>query len=89
LYCIDPWELDKGYEEYWADEQSKLDELYEETKKRLSGYNCEIIRKTSMEAVKDFEPNSLDFVYIDANHHFDYVVNDIIEWEKIVRPGEL
>ena len=40
-----------------------------------------------MDAVKDFEPNSLDFVYIDGNHYFDYVVEDIIHWSKIVRPG--
>jgi predicted O-methyltransferase YrrM len=54
---------------------------------RLARYNCEIIRKTSMDAVKDFVDNSLDFVYIDGNHKFEYVVNDLAEWSKKVRPG--
>ena len=40
-----------------------------------------------MEAIKDFEPNSLDFVYIDANHDKEHVTEDIEEWAKIVRPG--
>ena len=39
-----------------------------------------------MEAVKDFKPSSLDFVFIDGNHDFEYIVNDIISWMKIVRP---
>ncbi len=40
-----------------------------------------------MDAVKDFEDNSLDFVYIDANHEYDYVKQDITEWTKKVKPG--
>ena len=40
-----------------------------------------------MQALEDFLDNSLDFVFIDANHTFEYVVNDIAEWSKKVRPG--
>ena len=46
-----------------------------------------IIRASSMDAVRDFQPESLDFVYIDANHSFDYVMQDIIEWSRRVRKG--
>lgn len=60
---------------------------YEQTKKHLAPYDATLIRKFSMEAVKDFENASLDFVYIDANHRFDYVVNDIIEWTRKVKKG--
>lgn len=49
--------------------------------------NVSIIRKTSMEAVKQFEDESLDFVYIDANHAYNYVKQDIQEWSKKVRIG--
>lgn len=88
LYCIDPW---KSYDEYVEihDEagQKILDEFLEITKERLAPYNFEIVRKTSMEAVKDFEDNSLDFCFIDGNHTFEYVVNDIAEWSKKVKVG--
>jgi len=85
LYCIDPWKAYKGYRDHVS--QSKLDMFYENTKKKLAEYNCEIIRKFSMDAVLEFEDNSLDFVYIDGNHDFKNVANDIVEWEKKVRVG--
>lgn len=35
----------------------------------------------------DLIPEKLDFVYIDACHHHDCVSHDIIEAEKIIKPG--
>ncbi len=49
--------------------------------------NAHIIRKWSLDAVKKFENESLDFVYIDANHNFDSVIQDIIQWSAKVRNG--
>jgi hypothetical protein len=40
-----------------------------------------------MDAVKDFKDESLDFAFIDGNHSFEYVINDIAEWSKKVRVG--
>lgn len=86
LYGIDPW---KSYSEYVENpvNQDRMEALYQRTKRRTAGYNCELIRKTSMDAVKDFKDNSLDFVFIDGNHSFKYVIEDIYEWSKKVRPG--
>lgn len=83
LYSIDPW---LHYKEY-TDIVSSLPRFYENAKTKLKKYNCVIIRKFSMEAVKRFEDGSLDFVFIDGNHDFQYVVNDICEWSKKVRKG--
>jgi predicted O-methyltransferase YrrM len=88
LYCIDPWKAYPDYiEKHKEDDQKEMDEIYEFAKNRLKNFNCEFVRKTSMEAIKDFNDNSLDFVFIDGNHTFEYVVNDIAEWEKKVKPG--
>ncbi len=88
LYCVDPWKVYEGGEhEPFSQDQKALDGFYGEAVKRLAPYNCKIVRKTSMEAAKDFEPGSLDFVYIDANHTFDSVVEDLDVWAKIVREG--
>ena len=85
LYAIDPW---MAYDDLKVkNSQKKHDAFYEEAKERLAPYDCTIIRKTSMEAVKDFEDGSLDFVYIDGNHSFKYVVEDIWEWSKKVKKG--
>ncbi len=88
LYCIDPWETyESEVEESFSQNQRALNGFYEDTKKRLAPYRCEIIRKTSMEAVKKFIPGSLDFVYIDANHDFKHVTEDIGAWAEVVRRG--
>ena len=85
LYCVDPW---KKHDEYvYPAEQRKFDDGYEATKKRLAPYDVRIIRKLSLEAVKEFEPGSLDFVYIDGNHEFSHAASDIYAWSKMVRPG--
>jgi len=81
LYCIDAWTTYDGYDVF----RSPMDTNYIITKERLKDYNCIIIRKFSVDASKDFEDGSLDFVYIDAAHDFQSVSNDIAEWSKKVR----
>lgn len=86
IYAIDPWRIYKDFNNYRG--QSRLDLQFEYTKQILAPYpNASIIRKTSMEAVEDFADNSLDFVYIDANHEFRYIAEDLAEWTKKVRVG--
>ena len=86
LYSIDPWKAYEGFRDYTV--QDKLDSLYKESKARLAPYpNSKIIRKFSMDAVKDFADSSLDFVYIDGNHSFLNIANDIVEWSKKIRTG--
>jgi len=40
-----------------------------------------------MDAVKVFDDESLDFIFIDGNHSFEFVTNDIAEWGKKVKKG--
>lgn len=89
LYCIDCWQVYSDCPDYSElyNGQRKLDRWYNQAKNLLTPYNCELIKKYSLDAVRDFELVSLDFVYIDANHSFDYVMSDIIEWSRRVRPG--
>jgi SAM-dependent methyltransferase len=85
LYCIDAWKAYKGYRDHCS--QEKIDGFYLAARERLSPYNCHLIRAFSMDAVGDFADNSLDFIYIDGNHSFEHVVNDLIQWAKKVRKG--
>lgn len=62
-------------------------ESYEYAKIRLANLNVTIDRRPSMKAVVDVADESLDFVFIDANHKYDAVQNDIREWSKKVRVG--
>lgn len=86
LKCIDPW---MGYDENNSLKltQDQADKIYKEAQKRLKPFNAELIRKTSMEGVLDIEDNSLDFVFIDGEHTFDFIMQDVIAWNHKVRPG--
>lgn len=86
IYGVDPW-MAQGYEGH-EHRQARQDFLYGHAQRVVGKYpNCKLIRKTSMEAVKDFADESLDFVYIDGNHGLKYVVEDLWEWSKKVRKG--
>lgn len=85
LYAVDPWKAYKGYRDHVS--QEKLDAFYEEAKERMKDFNCVIIRKFSSQAVQNFEDESLDFVYIDANHDYDHVMEDMQLWYKKVKRG--
>jgi hypothetical protein len=88
IYAVDPW---MSYGEYGLKHkgfQERQNTLYKQTRKKLKTYkNCVILRKTSMGAVENFKDESLDFVYIDGNHEFKYVSEDIWEWSKKIRKG--
>lgn len=87
MYAIDNWQVWK-YAGKTYHTQARQDVLYEKTKKRLSRYaNCTVLRKNSMDAVADFDYESLDFVYIDSDHSFRGIAEDIIEWYGRVKKG--
>ena len=73
-----------GLEYYGIDTWSKPHRK-RRAKKRVSNFNATLMQMTSMEALDHFEDESLDFVYIDANHAYDYVAPDIIFWSEKVR----
>jgi len=86
IYSIDPWVYYPVYKNFRRSDT--YEPLYQVAKEKLAQYpNNTIIRKSSMEAVEDFEDESLDFVFIDADHRFRYVADDIDEWSKKVRTG--
>jgi len=85
IYGIDPWRLYSDY--LYTGGQKGLDTNYKYAEELLAPYGCVLMRKTSMEAVKDFRDESVDFVYIDGHHGFRYVAEDLWEWSKKVRVG--
>lgn len=85
LYCVDKFTVYPGYRDH--QDQEELSYCFIEAHSRLFGCNVEFIREFSMDALSHFEDNSLDFVYIDANHEWPYITQDIYYWSKKVKPG--
>lgn len=55
----------------------------------IFGNRALIVRKPSIEAAKDFEDGSLDFVFIDADHSYEGCRADIAAWMPKIKPGGL
>jgi predicted O-methyltransferase YrrM len=58
---------------------------------RLNKVGCnhfvELIKSDSCSAASLFENESLDFVFIDGNHWYDYVKKDIEAWLPKIKKG--
>lgn len=91
LYSIDAWYTDESSTKAVFKQRAAvvLNECYEKAKLILSkhGKRSQIIKKTTFDAVREFEDDSLDFVYIDASHRFSGVALDLIQWYPKVRLG--
>lgn len=88
-FMVDPWEnLPK--EEYPEDHEHvdyedwfKCCSKLAEDDKRVT-----LLRKRSLEAVSEFKTASLDWVYLDGNHDYRFVMEDLDAWfPKIIRGG--
>jgi hypothetical protein len=65
-----------------------FEKLYRSVTARFAGDNhVEIVRKKSLDAVGQFADRSFDFIYVDGDHSFDAVYNDLIAYERKLKPG--
>lgn len=87
LRCVDPWKPYRGNTR--GGPESQHDGNYAVARQRFAPYGQQVtmVRALSMDAVRDVPDASLDFVYLDGNHAYDYLMTDLIEWSKRVRPG--
>lgn len=75
LYAVDPY-FDR-------------DERYEIVTKQLLPYhNCTLMRKFSHDAAS-IVPDNLDFVFIDGDHSYEAVLEDLHDWVPKIRSGGL
>jgi hypothetical protein len=89
LFGVDAWKLYRDYDGAPGVNQDMLSSFYKSTKEAIKPYNIKLVKAFSMDAVKKFVNKSLDFVYIDANNRYEYIMDDIKEWSKKVKPGGL
>jgi hypothetical protein len=85
LHCVDPWHTYHGNRR--GGSQDRHTGNYETTQLRLKPYNVTFHRMFSTDALNKFPNECLDFVFIDGNHDFDYVMEDIIGWSRKVKHG--
>jgi len=91
LYSVDPWMYfdDGKYIDGSNVGQKRQDEIFLEATRKLARYKnrSKIMRGTSTDAAQKFDNASLDFVYLDAQHHYEAVKEDIETWLPNIRSG--
>lgn len=91
LYMVDVWRTlsDEEYDD--ASNHKNHITAYSEAMDNISGYEdrAYMLRMDSKAASELFNDNSLDFVYIDANHTYKSVKDDIEFWYPKVKSGGL
>lgn len=88
LYMVDPWrELDDYID---SSNHKNHGSAYSETMESIKGFEDRaiMIRALSSQAVDLFEDESLDFIYIDGNHSYNSVKEDMELWyPKLKKDG--
>jgi len=89
-YLIDPYIAYDKFSENWYKNKknSSLEESELIMKNKLKKFNnWKLLKDFSFNVTNKFEDNSLDFVYIDGNHSYEFVMKDLIDYYPKVRGG--
>ena len=88
LTCIDPYLV---YDGYGYVEPFDMTEAEQQARQYMSRFidegRCDFVKKFSVDAAPDFEDEYFDLVFIDANHTYEHVKEDIEAWYPKVREG--
>jgi hypothetical protein len=88
LYLVDSW-IDVMTGKFRDQKESARQEKnYQDVLSRFkNNHNVEIIRDSSQNASKKIEIDNLDWAYIDADHSYDAVLNDLSIWGEKIKAG--
>ena len=95
LHLIDPWQFmpefpTRIYGGSQAKSQADMDEIFHAIVNELGSHPAvRIHRVTSREAARSFADETFDWVYIDGNHSYEYVLDDLALFTPKVRRGGL
>lgn len=91
FYCVDTWQ---GSIEHQKGQSAEDKDVVDGTLLDVFKYNIRsvknyinIIQKESAEAAKEFQDESLSFVFIDASHDYENVKQDINSWYPKIKKG--
>ena len=75
-----------AFPDAWHHNGTPMEQMFHNHMAPLAGH-YETIRGGSSESARFFEDGSVDFVFIDADHVYDRVKEDILAWLPKVKPG--
>lgn len=92
LYLIDPWKPSASYLEKGRPpclHPEEFEKAYQHVRALFEGDPLTtILRKTSLQGAKKI-PQGIDLAFIDGDHSYEQVKQDILTWKKKIRHGGL
>jgi predicted O-methyltransferase YrrM len=83
LVGIDAWQTYGNYKDYGVNDLEE--KAYEDASAVAKRLGFRLMKAWSTDAAKEFADESLDFVYIDGNHDFSHVIEDLAAWSPKVK----
>lgn len=82
IYCIDPWV--NGYDDKDIISFADMEKIEKEFDERTKYYK-------NIVKIKDYSTNiniqNVSMIYIDGNHQYEFVKNDILHWKDKILPN--
>lgn len=95
FYCIDTFKGSTFLDGHLSRAKSHMVEMYANHdveaifEKNMAKYPHQTLVMASLEACKQFDDLSIDFIFIDADHSYEAVKADIIAWMPKIKIGGL
>ncbi|UCG53510.1 MAG: class I SAM-dependent methyltransferase [Candidatus Latescibacterota bacterium] len=86
FYLIDPWKND-GLDPGESRDNIRLEGEFRSCVARFRGRVPKVLRAKSADAAFSFADEDFDFVYIDGNHTYEFVLLDCLLWWPKVKKG--
>jgi hypothetical protein len=92
LYGVDPYKQHPQASYIYDAQIRKWDDRYLQAVKkqcldRMQGRNFTLLEDFDEYAVDKIADNSLDFVYVDSDHSYDFVMLNLIKWGRKLKKG--
>ena len=93
LHLVDPWQFVAAYPQRWyggaaARNQDDMDRIYRDVVNRFAGNpRVTIHRLDSRRAAESLAGTTFDWVYIDGDHSYEAVRDDLKNWAPRLKPG--
>lgn len=92
VLAVDTWQGTDNVLETLLAEEAKINNIKEVFKDNIKRFgisnNVKMMQMTTTEASKLIEKNTLDFVFVDADHRYECVKDDVYNWMPLLKTGK-